>query len=77
MPETKSIVALAIEEAGGIAPLASKLKVSIQLVSMWKKRDRIPAEQCIAVEKATGNKVTRYQLAPQVFGKNPERAKAA
>lgn len=77
MPTPKTIVDRAIEEAGGITPLATTLNVSVQLVSMWKKRGRIPAEQCIPVERATGGKVTRYQLAPKVFGQQPQSARAA
>jgi len=39
----------------------------------WLKVGRIPAEHCIAVEKATKRKITRFDLRPDVFGRPRQR----
>jgi DNA-binding transcriptional regulator YdaS (Cro superfamily) len=44
----------AIEAAGGVAGLASRIGVAASLPSMWKARGKIPAEHCPAIEKETG-----------------------
>lgn len=36
-----------------------------------------PAHHCLAIEEATGGKVTRYQLRPDVFGPAPNGKGAA
>ncbi|NBR10428.1 MAG: molecular chaperone, partial [Opitutaceae bacterium] len=45
----------AITEAGGVAALARAINVTSQAISQW---ERVPAERTIAVEQATGGKVT-------------------
>lgn len=42
--------------------------VTIQAVRCWR---RVPAEYCRRLEHATGGKVTRYQMRPDVFGHGP------
>ena len=61
----------AIEAAGGVVQLAAAIGELPQTVSMWRKRARVPAEKCIAVETACAAAVTRYQLRPDVFGDPP------
>lgn len=61
-PERDAGVQKAITEAGGVASLASKIGVSSQAVSQWK---RIPAERVIEVERATG--VRRERLRPDLY----------
>lgn len=70
-----TIVSKAIEAAGGATALSAALGVSVQVVSMWKKRNKIPPEYCIAVERAGRAKVTRYEMRPDVFV-GPEEAAA-
>ena len=61
----------AIEAAGGVMQLATAIGELPQTVSMWRKRSRVPAEKCIAVETACNAAVTRYQLRADVFGDPP------
>ncbi len=46
-------------------------KVKQQHVWKWLRAGKIPAEYVLAIEHATGGKVTRYQLRPDVFGQDP------
>ncbi len=54
----------AISESGGVAALARAIKVTPQAISQW---DRVPAERVIAVEEATGGRVTRGALRPDLY----------
>ena len=54
----------AITEAGGTAALARTINVTPQAISQW---DRVPAERAVAVEQATGGKVTRQELRPDLY----------
>lgn len=65
----------AIEIAGGVAALASAIDVATSAPSMWKKREKVPAEHCPAIERVTRRKaaenpelepVTCEQLRPDV-----------
>ena len=56
----------AIKAAGGVAPLASRLGLTVQAVSQW---ERVPPLRVIAVERFTG--VSRSQLRPDLY---PEEA---
>lgn len=44
----------AIEKAGGIAALASRVGVSANAPYMWLTRNNVPAEHCPAIERETG-----------------------
>ncbi len=57
-------LARAIDEAGGVAKLAAALKISSQAVSQWR---RVPAERVLEVERATGGRVTRHALRPDIY----------
>jgi DNA-binding transcriptional regulator YdaS (Cro superfamily) len=64
-----SAIERAIEVVGGQAKLAVELGISPQAVSQWVKGRRpIPPGKCIAIEKASGGRVTRNDLRPDVFG---------
>ena len=66
----------AITEAGGTAALARSINVTPQAISQW---DRVPAERALAVEQATGGKVTRHELRPDLYPSGiviPDRAPA-
>lgn len=39
--------------------------ISSQAVSQWA---RVPARRCVALEQASGGRVTRHELRPDVFG---------
>lgn len=61
----------AIELAGGSGKLANALGISAAAVSQW---ERCPAERVIAVERATGGKVTRTQLRPDLYPPDEDAA---
>lgn len=68
---TKALQA-AICAIGSQGKLAALLGKQQGHVGKWLHRDRkVPAEMCIAIERATGGKVTRYELRPDVFGDPP------
>lgn len=54
----------AIRKAGGVAALAKGIDASNSAPSMWKKRGRVPAEHCPAIERVTG--VRCEELRPDV-----------
>lgn len=62
----------AIHQAGGIKALARKLGVRYQAIQQWNKRQRPPAERCLAIEQATG--ISRHDLRPDVYGPPERRA---
>ena len=58
-------LATAVEALGGQAKLASLIGVRQQHVWNWLNRgDSVPPEFCVAIERATENKVTRRDLRP-------------
>lgn len=58
----------AVKIVGSQAALAREIKVSQPRLWAWlNKVDRIPAEFCAAIETATGGKITRKQLRPDIF----------
>ena len=64
---------LAIEaKDNSISRLAEALGLTPQAVSSW---DRVPAERCAAVERATG--VPRELLRPDIYGDWPGRKSQA
>ena len=54
----------AVSIAGSQKALADQIGVVQSAVANWLKRGNIPAEHCLAIEKATGGKVTRQELRP-------------
>lgn len=65
----------AIEVAGGLSALAVAIGSTPQVVQNWRKRG-VPPERCADVERATGGKVTRADLRPDLFGEVPREASA-
>lgn len=63
-----------IEILGSQEALASNLKIRSPSISEWRKRGRVPAERCLEIERLTENRVTRYDLRPDVFGKQGRAA---
>lgn len=44
----------AIDRAGGVVALSSRIDVATSSPSMWRHRKRVPAEHCPAIERETG-----------------------
>ena len=61
----------AIEEMGGVGKLATAIGLRQNVVGNWRMRGQVPAERCVAIEKATAGAVTRHDLRPDVFGPAP------
>lgn len=51
---------------GSAAALARTVGVPASLPSMWRKRGRVPAEHCPAIERATAGAVRCEDLRPDV-----------
>ncbi len=58
----------AISQHGSQAKLAKAIGVTPMAVTNWKKRGAVPADQCRKIELATGGKVKRRALRPDLFG---------
>jgi DNA-binding transcriptional regulator YdaS (Cro superfamily) len=56
----------AIDQLKGPTAFASAIGVSDSAPHMWKKRGRVPAEYCPAIERATGGAVRCEELRPDV-----------
>jgi DNA-binding transcriptional regulator YdaS (Cro superfamily) len=72
-PERKALTQALMEKAGGPAAVGRLFNppITCQAVSQWVQ---VPAERCVAIEAATGGKVTRYELRPDIFGGAPDAA---
>lgn len=53
---------------GGVGKLAVAIGLRQNVVGNWRLRGQVPAERCVAIEKATAGAVTRHDLRPDVFG---------
>lgn len=67
----------ACDLVGSQTKLAKLLGIRSPSISEWRRRQRVPAERCIAIEQATGGKITRYDLRPDVFGAAPAALREA
>ena len=66
----------AVEVAGGQTALATSLGIKQAHVWNWLNRGTpVTASLCVAIERATGGAVTRYELRPDVFGEAPVKRK--
>lgn len=54
----------AVSIVGSQKALADQIGVVQSAVANWLSRGNIPAEHCLAIEKATGGQVTRQELRP-------------
>lgn len=54
--------------AGGQAALARVLNICPQAVQKWCRAGIVPAKRVLEVERAINNKITRYELRPDLFG---------
>lgn len=66
----------AIQVAGGQSELARKCGASQQQISYWlhKAKKRVPAEYVIPIERATGGRVSRHELRPDLYPEETETA---
>jgi len=68
-----SVVARIIDSYGGAAALARRMDISRNAIWQWRKKDRVPAERVLDLEKLTG--VSRHEIRPDIYPV-PERAAA-
>lgn len=57
---------------GNASALARALRIKPPSVAEWRARNRVPAERCLAIERATNGRVTKHELRPDVFGPAPD-----
>ena len=70
---SKEPLKIAVQAVGGQSALARAINARQQDVWYWLNVGKaVPAEYCRAIEAATGGKITRYQLRPDVFGDAPD-----
>lgn len=68
-------LARAAKICGSQKALAEQLCVSSPFLSQMTHGVRqIPPRLCLPIEQATGGKVTRYELRPDIFGSQPDSA---
>lgn len=65
--KTQNPVLKAIVAAGSVSELAARCGVRYQAVQRWRNRGLVPAERVLQVEKATGGRVSRYELRPDLY----------
>ncbi len=70
------VVRKAAKAVGSVRRLAKKLDVYRGSLYQWEK---VPAERVLEIEQATGGKVTRYEMRPDIHGRkataNEQRSK--
>lgn len=57
----------AITIARGQSALARLIGIRAQAVQQWVRQGRVPAERVLAVEAATGGRVSRTRLRPDLY----------
>lgn len=57
----------ACELMGGQGELADQLGIKSPSISEWRKRKRVPAERCRAIERLTDGRVPCHELRPDLF----------
>lgn len=77
MKRTPELSALerAVEKVGGQSALARACGGRVKQQHIWHWLNRLgkcPAEHALLIEKACNGVVTRYELRPDVFGKQSE-----
>lgn len=65
-------ISMAIRAAGTAKALAIALELSPMAISGWLKRNRIPAERVLDVERITG--VSRCDLRPDLYPRDEQAA---
>lgn len=67
------IVREASKHAGGPKKLAEAIGVTRQALYLW---DKVPAERVPAIVEATGNKLSRHQLRPDLWDAEKQESAA-
>jgi DNA-binding transcriptional regulator YdaS (Cro superfamily) len=62
---SSTVIAQALERAGGYAAVAKALNLNPEAVRLWRSRGRVPAERVVDLERLTG--VPREQLRPDLY----------
>jgi DNA-binding transcriptional regulator YdaS (Cro superfamily) len=65
----------AVNLVGGQTALAKLVGVKQAHVWKWLRMEKIPAERAIEIERATGGRVTRQELRPDIFDAPQHQAK--
>lgn len=65
-------ISMAIRAVGTAKKLADELGLSPMAISGWLKRNRIPAERVLDVERITG--VSRCDLRPDLYPRDEQAA---
>lgn len=55
-----------LDRPGVRSHIAAAIGVSNQAISNWKMRG-VPVERCLAIDRATGGRVTRQELRPNDY----------
>lgn len=63
-------MAKVIAAAGTPTKLARDLGISAPAVSRWIRRDRVPIDRVLEIERLYG--ISRYELRPDVYGEAPQ-----
>jgi DNA-binding transcriptional regulator YdaS (Cro superfamily) len=73
----QAAVRSAVDLLGSCKALADAIKANPVSVSHWQNGFRpVPPKYARSIERATGGKVSRYVIAPDVFGDPPKQRKA-
>lgn len=59
-----SVIRKAVTAAGGVNALAAAVGIRRQALYAWP---RVPPKRVIAIEAATGGKVTRHEMRPDIY----------
>ena len=59
-----------IDILGSQTALAQKLNLQQPSINSWKLRGMIPPGRCRDIEKIVRGGVTRYEMRPDIFGKD-------
>lgn len=57
----------ACDIVGGITAMAKELNIKPPSISEWITKGIAPPTRILSIEKATGGKVTRYELRPDIY----------
>lgn len=67
----KSRLARRLTKFAQQSPDYPDITISHEVIHNWIVRG-VPANRCRLIEEATGGRVTRYELHPEVFGPAPD-----
>jgi len=64
-------IAKAVDEAGGVAVIATAFGISPQAVYKWIRAGKAPGNRCVRLEQLSNFVVSRHELCPDTFGEKP------